>query len=57
MFIDEAKIEVFAGRGGDGIVAYRRELKIEYGGPFGVMVEKVAQLSLKAVKAYLHLSI
>ena len=35
MFIDEAKIEVFAGRGGDGIVAYRRELKIEYGGPFG----------------------
>ena len=35
MFIDEAKIEVFAGKGGDGIVAYRRELKIEYGGPFG----------------------
>ena len=35
MFVDQAKMEVFAGKGGDGIVAYRRELKIEYGGPFG----------------------
>lgn len=35
MFVDQAKMEVFAGRGGDGIVAYRRELKIERGGPFG----------------------
>ena len=35
MFIDQAKMELFGGKGGDGIVAYRRELKIEYGGPFG----------------------
>ncbi len=35
MFIDEVKIEVFGGKGGNGIVAYRRELKVEYGGPFG----------------------
>ena len=35
MFIDQAKMEIFAGKGGDGIVAYRRELKVEYGGPFG----------------------
>ena len=35
MFIDQAKIEIEAGKGGDGIVAYRRELKVERGGPFG----------------------
>lgn len=35
MFIDEVKMEVHGGKGGDGIVAYRRELKVEMGGPFG----------------------
>lgn len=35
MFVDLAKMEVIAGKGGDGIVAYRRELKVEKGGPFG----------------------
>ena len=35
MFIDQARLELFGGKGGDGIVAYRRELKIERGGPFG----------------------
>ena len=35
MFIDQAKMEIEAGKGGDGIVAYRRELKVERGGPFG----------------------
>ncbi len=35
MFVDLVKMELEAGKGGDGIVAYRRELKVEKGGPFG----------------------
>lgn len=35
MFVDLVKMELEAGSGGDGIVAYRRELKVEKGGPFG----------------------
>lgn len=35
MFVDLARMEVQAGKGGDGIVAYRRELKVSKGGPFG----------------------
>ncbi len=35
MFIDQVKMELHGGKGGDGIVAYRRELKVENGGPFG----------------------
>lgn len=35
MFVDEVKVELYAGKGGNGIVAYRRELKVEKGGPFG----------------------
>ena len=34
-FIDEAKIEVFAGKGGNGIASFRREKYIEKGGPDG----------------------
>lgn len=34
-FIDEAQIDVQAGKGGNGIVAFRREKFIEFGGPDG----------------------
>jgi GTP-binding protein len=34
-FIDEAKIQVFAGKGGDGSAAFRRERYVPRGGPSG----------------------
>ena len=35
MFIDEVNLEVQAGDGGSGCMAYRREKYVEFGGPFG----------------------
>ena len=35
MFIDEVTIELFAGDGGNGCMAFRREKYVSMGGPFG----------------------
>src|SRR5690554_2381876 len=35
MFVDEVIVEVYGGRGGNGIAVFRREKYVEYGGPWG----------------------
>lgn len=35
MFVDKVKLYVQAGKGGDGIVSFRHEKYVAYGGPFG----------------------
>ena len=35
MFVDEVTLELMAGDGGNGCLAFRREKYVEMGGPFG----------------------
>ena len=43
-FIDQANIILKAGKGGNGIVSFRREKFVPAGGPSGEMVEEGVQL-------------
>ncbi|MBY0331702.1 MAG: GTPase ObgE [Acetobacteraceae bacterium] len=48
-FLDEAKVWVRAGDGGDGVVAFRREKYIEFGGPDGGNGGKGGDVIVRAV--------
>jgi GTPase len=48
-FLDEAKIFVKAGDGGDGVIAFRREKYIEFGGPDGGNGGKGGDILVEAV--------
>ena len=48
MFVDEVIVEVCAGTGGDGCMAFRREKYIAMGGPFGGNGGKGADIICKA---------
>lgn len=47
MFIDEVIVELFAGNGGNGCMAFRREKFVEMGGPFGGNGGKGASIIFK----------
>jgi GTP-binding protein len=48
-FLDEAKIHLRSGNGGDGVVAFRREKYIEFGGPDGGNGGKGGDIVFEAV--------
>ena len=49
-FLDEAKIHLRSGDGGDGVIAFRREKYIEFGGPDGGNGGKGGDIVFEAVE-------
>jgi GTP-binding protein len=49
-FLDQAKIYLRSGDGGDGVIAFRRERFIEYGGPDGGMGGRGGHIIFEAVQ-------
>jgi GTP-binding protein len=49
-FLDQAKVYVRSGNGGNGIIAFRREKFIEYGGPWGGDGGRGGDLYVEAVE-------
>jgi len=50
MFLDETQIEISAGKGGDGMIAFRREKYVPRGGPAGGNGGRGGHIILKASK-------
>ena len=56
MFIDEVSIKVVAGKGGDGVVSFRREKYVAFGGPDGGDGGDGGSVYLEADEGYATLS-
>ena len=54
-FIDEAKIFVKSGDGGDGCLSFRREKYIEFGGPDGGNGGKGGDIILEGTKSWQYM--
>lgn len=50
MFVDELTITAVAGRGGDGVVRWRREKHVAWGGPAGGNGGKGGDVYMRAVR-------
>ena len=51
MFVDEVKVKIIAGKGGDGCTSFRREKFVEMGGPNGGNGGKGADIIFKTDKS------